>query len=288
MDAFKTYTKVNEANAHMSFGISRMEDIYEKREGKPDEPHRHDFYTVLFVQKGKGVHHIDFNTYTLADKQVYFIGPGQVHQLVEQEKTKGYSMVFSEQFLVLNQISSDFILDINLFQDYGDAPPLKPGDTALVLLADYAEQMIQQFASAHTYRFEAIGALLKLFLIQSHSQCALHSLDVQTQQAGGSLLRSFKKLLNQKHREWHKTSLYADQLNISADHLNKVVKSLSGKTTKEHLQSRITTAAKRLLFFTDRSTKEIAYELGFLEPSNFSAFFKKCTGVSPSKFRETA
>ena len=288
MEVIKTYNQVSKADANASFGISRMEDIYEKRKGKADAPHRHDFYTVLFIKKGTGFHNIDFNSYELTKNQVYFIGPGQVHQLVEKEKTHGYSMVFSEQFLVLNQIASDFILDINLFQNFGDAPPLLPHSQALAQLDDYAQQMLQQFLSTNTYRFEAIGAWLKLFLIQCHSLCSLHSLDTQTQESGGNLLRSFKKLLNERHQEWHKTSSYAEQLHISPDYLNKVVKSLSGKTAKEHLQSRITTAAKRLLYFTPLSNKEIAYELGFLEPSNFSAFFKKCTGVSPSEFRKMA
>ena len=286
MNPVKTYRKINQADANISFGISRMEDIYEKREGQPDEPHRHDFYTVLFIKNGKGLHNIDFNSYEIAKNQIYFIGPGQVHQLVEQQKTQGYSMVFSEQFLVLNQISSDFIFDISLFRDFGDAPPLLPDEKALGQLVDYSEQMLQQFLSNNTYRFEAIGALLKLFLIQCHTQCSLNSLDIQTQESGGNLLRSFKKLLNEKHAEWHKTSLYAEHLSITPDYLNKVVKNLSGKTAKEHLQSRITTAAKRLLYFTKLSNKEVAYLLGFSEPGNFSAFFKKCTGVSPSKFRE--
>ncbi|MBL4708824.1 MAG: helix-turn-helix domain-containing protein, partial [Flavobacteriales bacterium] len=53
---------------------------------------------------------------------------------------------------------------------------------------------------------------------------------------------------------------------------------------KEYIQSRIITEAKRLLYFSKLSNKQIGYELGFGEPANFSAFFKKCTGFSPSNF----
>jgi len=58
-----------------------------------------------------------------------------------------------------------------------------------------------------------------------------------------------------------------------------------GKTAKEYIQSRIIVGAKRMLYFSDSSIKEIAFELGFQEPSNFNAFFKKCTGLSPGEFR---
>jgi AraC-like DNA-binding protein len=64
-----------------------------------------------------------------------------------------------------------------------------------------------------------------------------------------------------------------------------VVKSLSGKTAKDFIQSRIIIEAKRMLYFTELSLKEIGYQLGFSEPANFSAFFKKSTGKSPSLFR---
>ncbi|MEO0572090.1 MAG: helix-turn-helix transcriptional regulator [Bacteroidota bacterium] len=285
MDVVKTYRKVNHEDVNASFGISRMEEIYERRNGEVDQPHRHDFFTILFVKTGEGQHHIDFNSYPIHKNQVYFIGPGQVHQLVEREKSIGYSLVFSEEFLALNQISVNFIEDINLFHDIGTSPPLELEGTASQILDYYAEQMMGHFQSTSKYKFEAIGALLKLFLIQCHTMCSLNGLDLQTQETGGNLVRNFKKLLHSKYKEWHQTQSYAEALNITPDHLNRVIKSLTGKNPKAHLQSRITTAAKRLLYFTELSNKEIAYELGFSEPANFSAFFKKCTGVSPSEFK---
>lgn len=286
MKAIKTYNRVNQTDANASFGISRMEDIFEKRNGAADEPHRHDFYTVLFVKAAKGLHKIDFNSYELDRNQVFFISPGQVHQLVEREKSHGYSIVFSEEFLLLNQISVAFIEDINLFHDSGASPPLTTDRAAAKALTNFSEQILVQYASTSKYRFEAIGALLKLFLIQCHSLCSLNTLDIQTQETGGPLVRNFKELVHSKYKDWHHANLYAEALHITPDHLNRVIKSLTGKTTKEHLQSRITTAAKRLLYFGKLSNKEIAFELGFSEPANFSAFFKKCTGITPSAFRE--
>ena len=286
MDSLKTYQHVNRADANLSFGISRMEDIYDKRNGQADAPHRHNYYTILIISKGKGLHHIDFNSYPINANQIYFLSPGQVHQLVETEKTFGYSMVFSEQFLVLNHIPIAFIADINLFQDFGSTPPLPLDPATSSTIESYAEALLTQFRSDLPFKFEAIGALLKLLLIHCHNLCSLNNLDIQTQESGGDLLRKFKKMVHGHYHQWHRTTAYADALNITPDHLNRVVKSLTGKTAKDHIQSRITTAAKRLLYFSELSNKEIAYELGFSEPGNFSAFFKKCSGISPSQFKQ--
>lgn len=56
--------------------------------------------TVLIVKKARGRHIIDFNTNDLGDKQLFFVASGQVHQVVEIEKSYGYAMTFLNQFLV--------------------------------------------------------------------------------------------------------------------------------------------------------------------------------------------
>ena len=285
MEAVKTYQNVNREDESMSFGISRMEDIHDKHGGKPDEPHRHNYYTILLVKKASGEHRIDFNSYPLGNMQLFFISPGQVHQMIEASQSVGYSMVFSTQFLVQNNIPLSFIDDLNLFNDFGDTPPLTLSKEELETLSRYAEEILEINASDRSFKYEAMGAFIKLILIRCHNLCSLKSIDSNIQETGNTVLRNFKSLVDLHHTQWHGTTEYANELNISPDHLNRVIKSLTGKTAKEHIQSRIITAAKRLIYFTDLSSKEIGYELGFSEPGNFSAFFKRCTGFSPSKFK---
>ncbi|NQX91313.1 MAG: AraC family ligand binding domain-containing protein, partial [Flavobacteriales bacterium] len=122
MKAVKTYNQVDNANEKATFAISKMEDIYEKHGGVTDDPHRHDYFTVLVVRSAKGIHKIDFNSYDLAPFQVFFVAPGQVHQVIEEQASRGYVMTFSTQFLVENSIPLSFIDGLNLFHDYGQSP----------------------------------------------------------------------------------------------------------------------------------------------------------------------
>lgn len=287
MGAIKKYQNVHPEDRAVSFDIKRMEDIYDQAKGHPDEPHRHDYYTVLLVKKATGKHIIDFNTFELQGNQVYFISPGQVHQIIEEEKSYGCALTFSWQFMVENGIEKHFIDDLHLFQDYGYTPPLELPTNELAELTKLTEQIFDYLHSDKKLKYQAAGALLKLFLIQCNNACLLNQEEnTQTVQASVSLLRNFKALLDDKFQHWHKVSEYAAALHITADYLNTSVKSLTGKSAKEHIQSRIIIAAKRLLRFSDLPAKSIAYELGFTEPANFSQFFKKCTGVSPSVFRQ--
>ena len=76
-------------------------------------------------------------------------------------------------------------------------------------------------------------------------------------------------------------------LAVTADYLNKTVKNITGKPAKEHIQSKLIVEAKRTLLFSNISSKELSYELGFEESAHFNNFFKKTTGFSPTEFRSS-
>ncbi|MEN8928570.1 MAG: AraC family ligand binding domain-containing protein [Flavobacteriales bacterium] len=166
MNSVKTYQNVNNELDSINFGISKMEDIYSKRNGKVDEPHRHNFYTVLFVNKAKGEHKIDFNSYELSSQQIFFVAPGQVHQVIEKEKSVGYAMTFSNQFLIQNSIELSFVESLNLFQNYGQNPPLKPNKKQFEAIEEFCHQIYERFHSEASMKLLSIGAFLKKKLKQ--------------------------------------------------------------------------------------------------------------------------
>ena len=264
-----------------------MEDIYTKRNGVHDLPHRHDFYTVLIIKKSKGVHKIDFNEYPLENLQIFFVAPGQVHQVMEDEMSYGYAMTFTTEFLVENDIRLAFINELNLFHDYGQSPPLNVPEIIFQKLEHFTEECYTLFNNHSNLKNLSIGAYLKLFLIECNNFCSIDLNIEETQNSSSNIIKGFKNLVNKHYKEEHSTSFYAEHLFINPDHLNRTVKDTIGSTAKDYIQSRIITEAKRLLFFSDISNKEVGFELGFNEPANFSAFFKKQVGIAPSNFKKS-
>jgi len=282
----KIYREVNHGGDSAEFRISRMEELYESRQGKTDEPHRHNFYTVLLVQQAVGKHIIDFIEYDFSNRQVHFVSPGQVHQVIENDKSYGFVLLFSDQFLINNHIPLNFIEDLNLFNSYGESPPIDVNDKKFIELKGLCEEIEKWNDSSVKLGEHAIGSILKLFLIECNNLCSRPEKHEQQIEAGNTILKNFKNLVNQNHHKWHLTSEYADELNISSDHLNRTIKLLIGKGAKEYIQDRIILEAKRMLVFSDLSTKEVGFALGFEEASNFSTFFRKHVGKSPSRFRQ--
>lgn len=77
----------------------------------------------------------------------------------------------------------------------------------------------------------------------------------------------------------------ADRLHLSANYFGDLVKKETGRTAREHIQSKLIDVAKERIFDTRRSVSEIAYEMGFCYPQHFTRFFKKVTGLTPKEYR---
>ena len=282
----KTYSLADKSNFSPHFSLKNMEDQYRKASGRKPVPHRHDYYNIYFVEKGTGTHVIDFKAYKVLDLQIYFVLPGQMHQLVFDTPPQGRIISFTEEFLMGNAIPDYLINDIYLFDDYGQSPPLPIHQETVSNYKNLFDQIESFAASTGKYTLEAVGALVKLLLIQCNNHCSLFKSDnPQFLETTNHLLRGFTQLLNKHYAEYHKVGDYADKLAVTSDYLNKTVKSITGKSAKEHIQSKLVIEAKRSLLFSTQTGKELAYSLGFDESAHFNNFFKKNTGLTPSEFR---
>ncbi len=270
----------------LDFNLQSMELIYDQAQGQADEPHRHDYYTLLLVEQAEGQHAVDYQTYPFARQEVHFVSPGQVHQVEVWKRPKGWVITFSKDFLVENNIPERFISNLNLFRPFGENPPLALDQITFDRLRRIIQEMLDCMPTDLIYRTRALGALLQLFLIYCNNTLTLDTQQLDEEDAGVCILRDFKGLLEKHYQDWHKVSDYASELFISPKHLSATIKTITGKTAKTFIQDRLTLEAKRLLLHTDLSVKEIAYRMGFEEPLHFSGFFKKQTGISPSDYRE--
>ena len=100
------------------------------------------------------------------------------------------------------------------------------------------------------------------------------------------IVRNYNLLVESHYRTQRQVKFYADQLHKSPKTLSNLFALYNHKSPLLIIQERIIMEAKRLLFYTDRTAKEIAYDLGFEDAGHFGKFFKRNTGLSISEFKK--
>lgn len=101
-----------------------------------------------------------------------------------------------------------------------------------------------------------------------------------------AIFESFLKLVRDYHTKERNLSFYADKLFLTPKYLSKLIKSVSGKSAHEWIDSFVILEAKNLLKYSDMSIKSIVYELNFPNQTTFYRFFKTKTGMTPSEYRK--
>jgi AraC family transcriptional regulator, transcriptional activator of pobA len=271
----------------MPFVIKKLDGIDTSNIGIESNPHRHNYYSVIWFYTGTGNHIIDFKDYPIQPNHVFFVSPRQVHQVIITTPITGYVILFSSEFLEKNSIRNDFISNLRLFKNSDESPPLPVDEKLAMTLKTFAESMMSAFRNQSDLYLEALGAYLKLFLIECNRYCSLYNdSNLQSLEVSKTLVLHFKELVEKLYSRNHQVKHYAEVLNVTPNYLNEVIKSSTNIPAKEFIQSRLVLEAKRMAVFTDKSAKEIGYELGFEDPSHFSKFFRSNTGQSLQEFKE--
>jgi AraC family transcriptional activator of pobA len=243
------------------------------------ELHRHDFFHLLALKNGAGRHSIDFTPYTIGDYSVFFMRPGQVHELVLKAGSTGYLLQFETEFYFpKDKAASQLLRKASTTDHY----PLEAGTFSKL---EALLTSILQEAAEKKPNFEAvIKASLGIFFIELVRQQGDGPL-AKTSLYSQERLEKFLELL-ETHIFTHKqVAQYAEMLHLSAYQLNAIAKAALDKTCSELINDHIVLEAKRCLLATSNQVNQTAYRLGYEDVSYFIRFFKKQTGYSPEAFR---
>lgn len=265
----------------LSGGFS-IRDIHDLLAGKDmvQELHRHDFYYILVLKKGAGSHSIDFTSYPVAGNTVFFMRPGQVHQLVLKAGSKGYLIQYSGAFYSPHEQTAS-----QLLRKAGAVNHYPFSDGGIQKLLTVLGVVFREFTDKQDMYQEAVKAYMSVFFIELTRQVG------KTSYGKGSLykqerLEAFLALVEASVYDHKSVSQYAAKLNLSVYQLNAITKETLGKTSLELINEYIILEAKRWLLATGDQVNQIAGYLGYEDISYFIRFFKKHTGYTPELFRQ--
>jgi AraC family transcriptional regulator, transcriptional activator of pobA len=269
-----------EPNLEEDFSIR---DIVDMLDGKDmtQELHRHDFFFILLLKKGSGNHEIDFNSYKVCNDVIFFMRPGQAHQLNLKAGSSGYLMQFNRDFYS----PKDKVAGQRLRRASSKSLCQLDSKKVNILLA-IMNSIFREYTDKQEGFLDVVKANLGIFLVEL----------IRTRQIDKSptnvanpyqqeRLEELCELIETRITTHKHVSQYADMLNLSSYQLNAITRMTLGKSCSELINEFIILESKRSLLATSNQVNQIAYQLGYEDVSYFIRFFKKHIGQTPEVFR---
>jgi AraC-like DNA-binding protein len=273
------------------FNVFDAAEVYERvKETKTMPYNRRDYYKISLIKGRNRAEYAD-KVIEIEHAAMLFATPKIPYNWQAlDDRQGGHFCIFTDEFLVKSK--SGIVLDnLPIFQANG-YPVFQVSEDEVKELEAIFQKMHREIKSNYAYKYD----LLRNFVVELiHFGQKLQPATslYQTHTASARTASLFMELLERQfpiespRQQLHLRSAkdYAEQLAVHVNHLNAVLKEITGKTTTQIISQRLIQEAKYILKQTNWNISEIAYSLGFEDIAHFSNFFKKQTGLSPLNFR---
>lgn len=251
-------------------------------EHDPELPHQLKFYNLIFFTEGTGKHFVDFEWFPVQQNTLVYLTKEQVTAFEFSENLKGYCMVFTETYFVecFSNLSENFVF--RLFNPQLFSPILQiPKNSEFV---DYFNLLLKEYKLTKSFNQKNIIDALFTIIISKAENIKQNQTFHLKDTSKITLYQNFTSLIEENLTKSRSANFYAEKLAITYKHLNTICKELVNKTAKNVIDDFIILQAKRNLINSTTSSTELAYKLGFEDPTNFTKYFKKNTGLTPKNF----
>lgn len=254
-----------------------------------DEAGKLTLYRIFFVTGGKVAFESNGSRIEAGQGDLLFLTPQFLLAPVVSDALRGWAILFHSDFYCLEKHQQEVGCNGILFNNSYQPLPVRTHDDDQQAFIQLIQQLKEESLIDSAIRQEALVAYLKLFLIRaSRIKLRQHphpALPEATANLPENLLH-FQQLLEENFHLHRSPSYYARKLHITPYTLNRLTKKYYRRPVSRFIYDRIILEAKKELYLTQRSVKEIAFMVGFEDEFFFSRIFKKYTGRSPSEFRK--
>ncbi len=264
------------------FHINRLEDFRQFVNVK-QPPYRKSVTDFLYLTKGTTVRTKGLNSYRLKKNMVFFVPAYQIRSVQAMSvDVEGYFCHFDEEIFNTSGFSVEMLKQFDFLQYLGEPAVTIPKQSG-ALMAGLFERLEQEYLRNSSQDFSLLCTYLLALFFELNRFTGART---PNKNAPTLLTQKYKNALMEHIYEMHTVSEYAHHLRVSLNYLNRCVSTTVGKTAHSMLDEMFILEAKSLLRQTNLNISEIAYKIGRQNPSDFSRFFKKHTGLTPKMFRQ--
>ena len=268
----------------LHFELKKLAPYFLRNKQKASKPHRHSFFQLLWF-KNSGNHYIDYEVIKHPANTLFLINTNQIHYFCSESSNEGYLFHFNDSFI------SNFNLDllsrftVSIFNEISE-PYINLSDSNVSLIPDISKGILLELEQkkenySHIIMHQFLGLLFKIERIKNEQ----NSFKTDANSDFCKIVK-FKQEVIKNIDQQLSIEDFASRLNLSAKKLTALTKQYTLLTPGSLIKELKILEAKRMLSHQDISIKEVAYSLGFDQPTYFTKFFKKETKITPKEFQK--
>ena len=282
-------------NDNLSDDLFVAEMHYETKMDIIEYPCRFHGYMAFFCIKGEFEVEINLKKFTIRKDSMFIYTPGNIVRVTNidpREKESVHFVVVAISEDLMSSTRFDFSKLYNESLRLLESPCIVINENERELCRKYFD-LIQEVSKMRMPNMrESVAALISsIFYLMGamwtdRLTAAKKNGGEEVSTRSKIVLEDFLLLVRDYHTKERSLSFYADKLYLTPKYLSKLIKSVSGKSAHEWIDSFVILEAKNLLKYSDMSIKSIVYELNFPNQTTFYRFFKTKTGMTPSEYRK--
>ena len=242
--------------------------------------HRDDHYIFFLVESGTAGLMIDFQRIEFDPRSLYFVLPGQVHYRISNEMAYGWFLAVDTGLLTTEQRQVfEQRLNLQELMHLDEDSHQRYQNVLMPLLKHY------QSDSSAPFYLQILYALLQAFIGMVASEYKSAEKKEGQHSRKMELSQLFKQQLSKAYKTMKSPSAYAEFLHVTPAYLNEALKQITGMPVSYWIINEVMLEAKRMLYYTQLSVKEVAQELGYNDPNYFFRLFRQHNGITPMAFR---
>ena len=281
-------------NDNLSDDLFIAEMHYESKMDIIEYPCRFHGYMAFFCIKGEFEVEINLKKFTIRKDSMFIYTPGNIVRVTnidprEKESVHFVVVAISEDLMSSTRFDFSKLYNESLRLLESPCVVINENERGLYrkyfdLIQEVSKMRIPNMRESVTALISSIFYLMGAIWTDRLTEAKKKDDNVSTRSR--IILEDFLLLVRDNHTKERSLSFYADKLYLTPKYLSKLIKSVSGKSAHEWIDSFVILEAKNLLKYSDMSIKSIVYELNFPNQTTFYRFFKTKTGMTPSEYRK--
>ena len=271
---------------------------YDEHMRSLEYPCRFDGLLMIYCIKGHMKLSVNLNDYELYDSQLIIANPGNIIKVSDVECADVRDLNYAV-LAMSSKFGSELKIDMKKIMNEGvallETPIMTLSKGMQSVMAGYLNLAAQVINSESPFREDALSSLLSSMICLAAGTWVekMEEMEEMKMNASQTTTRSkmvfeqFIRLVGEYHTKYRNVGFYADKLCLTPKYLSKLIKTASGRSAPEWIDSYVILEAKNLLKYSDITIKEIVYRLNFPNQSVFYKFFKARTGMTPSEYRNS-